>query len=257
MKILGIIPARYASTRFMGKPLVEIDGKTMIHRVYEQVKKAKSLSKIIVATDDDRIFNHVKSFGGDVMMTSEKHQSGTDRCAEVVNNLMRHEILKKMMPNKPIKETLFDAVVNIQGDEPFIDPSQINKVVEILNNSRFPIATLVKKMENQEDILNPNIVKCVFSNNNKALYFSRSPIPYLRNIDDTDWHKTGEFYKHIGLYAYRTTVLNTIAQLLPSRLEKLESLEQLRWLENGYEIGVAITDIETIGIDTPEDLKKI
>ena len=138
MKILGIIPARYASTRFMGKPLVEIDGKTMIHRVYEQVKKAKSLSKIIVATDDDRIFNHVKSFGGDVMMTSEKHQSGTDRCAEVVNNLMRHEILKKMMPNKPIKETLFDAVVNIQGDEPFIDPSQINKVVEILNNSRFP-----------------------------------------------------------------------------------------------------------------------
>jgi 3-deoxy-manno-octulosonate cytidylyltransferase (CMP-KDO synthetase) len=269
MKILGIIPARYASSRFMGKPLVEIGGKTMIQRVYEQALKAKCLSKVIVATDDERIFNHVKSFGGEVMMTAEGHPSGTDRCAEVVLKMNIDELFEGMNPRKTIvfegikakrKKTTYDIVVNIQGDEPFIDPSQIDKVVEILSNSEkgdFSISTLVKKIDNEELIHNPNVVKCVFSAKNKALYFSRSPIPYLRNTPPSNWLSTGEFYKHLGLYAYKTSVLLGITKLPPSRLEQLESLEQLRWLENGYEIGVAVTDIETIGIDTPEDLLKI
>jgi 3-deoxy-manno-octulosonate cytidylyltransferase (CMP-KDO synthetase) len=266
MKILGIIPARYASTRFMGKPLVDIGGKSMIQRVYEQALKAKCLSKIIVATDDERIFNHVKSFGGEVMMTAKGHPSGTDRCAEVALKMNMDEMFEGMNPHKSIvfegikpkrQKTTYDAVVNIQGDEPFIDPSQIEKVVEILRGGSFSISTLVKKIDNEELINNPNVVKCVFSNKNKALYFSRSPIPFLRNTPQKEWLSTGEFYKHLGLYAYKTGVLLEITQLPPSRLEILESLEQLRWLENGYEIGVAVTDIETIGIDTPGDLIKI
>ena len=258
MKVLGVIPARYASTRFPGKPLVNIQGKTMIQRVYEQAMKAKSLSKVIVATDDERIFNHIKSFNGEVMMTSNVHQSGTDRCAEVINKL---------------SSEAFDAVVNIQGDEPFINSSQIDAVVEVLKKEQFMIATLVKRInvdvyanemqsviamdEANRVIHNPNIVKAVFSSEGKALYFSRSPIPYLRNIPAEEWISKGEFYKHIGLYAYKSSVLKEIAQLPPSRLEQLESLEQLRWLENGYSIGIAETDLETIGIDTPEDLLKV
>ena len=249
MKVLGVIPARYASTRFPGKPLVDIQGKTMIQRVYEQAMKAKSLSKVIVATDDERIFNHVKSFKGEVMMTSDVHQSGTDRCAEVINQL---------------SSEAFDAVVNIQGDEPFINPSQIDSVVEVLKKEQFMIATLVKRiivtaneMRQEGVILNPNIVKAVFSSEGKALYFSRSPIPYLRNIPTDEWLSKGEFYKHIGLYAYKSSVLKEIALLPPSRLEQLESLEQLRWLENGYAIGIAEKNLETIGIDTPEDLLKV
>ena len=242
MKVLGVIPARYASTRFPGKPLVDIQGKTMIQRVYEQAMKAKSLSKVIVATDDERIFNHVKSFKGEVMMTSDVHQSGTDRCAEVINQL---------------SSEAFDAVVNIQGDEPFINPSQIDSVVEVLKKEQFMIATLVKRVHTEGVIHNPNIVKAVFSSEGKALYFSRSPIPYLRNTPTDEWLSKGEFYKHIGLYAYKSAVLKEIALLPPSRLEQLESLEQLRWLENGYAIGIAETDLETIGIDTPEDLLKV
>lgn len=242
MKVLGVIPARYASTRFPGKPLVDIQGKTMIQRVYEQAMKAKSLSKVIVATDDERIFNHVQSFKGEVMMTSNVHQSGTDRCAEVINQL---------------SSEAFDAVVNIQGDEPFIDPSQIDSVVEVLKKEQFMIATLVKRIHTVGVIHNPNIVKAVFSSEGKALYFSRSPIPYLRNTPTDEWLSKGEFYKHIGLYAYKSSVLKEIALLPPSRLEQLESLEQLRWLENGYAIGIAETDLETIGIDTPEDLLKV
>ena len=242
MKVLGVIPARYASSRFPGKPLVDIQGKTMIQRVYEQAMKAKSLSKVIVATDDERIFNHVKSFKGEVMMTSDVHQSGTDRCAEVINQL---------------SSEAFDAVVNIQGDEPFINPSQIDSVVEVLKKEQFMIATLVKRIYTEGVIHNPNIVKAVFSSEGKALYFSRSPIPYLRNIPIDEWLSKGEFYKHIGLYAYKSSVLKEIALLPPSRLEQLESLEQLRWLENGYAIGIAETNLETIGIDTPEDLLKV
>ena len=242
MKVLGIIPARYASTRFPGKPLVDIQGKTMIQRVYEQAMKAKSLSKVIVATDDERIFNHVKSFKGEVMMTSDVHQSGTDRCAEVINQL---------------SSEAFDAVVNIQGDEPFINPIQIDSVVEVLKKEPFMIATLVNRIHTEGVIHNPNIVKAVFSSEGKAIYFSRSPIPYLRNTPTDEWLSKGEFYKHIGLYAYKSAVLKEIALLPPSRLEQLESLEQLRWLENGYSIGIAETDLETIGIDTPEDLLKV
>ena len=242
MKVLGVIPARYASTRFPGKPLVDIQGKTMIQRVYEQAMKATSLSKVIVATDDERIFNHVKSFKGEVMMTSNVHQSGTDRCAEVINQLLSEA---------------FDAVVNIQGDEPFINPSQIDSVVEVLKKEQFMIATLVKRIYTEGVIHNPNIVKAVFSSEGKALYFSRSPIPYLRNIPIDEWLSKGEFYKHIGLYAYKSSVLKEIALLPPSRLEQLESLEQLSWLENGYAIGIAETNLETIGIDTPEDLLKV
>ena len=261
MKVLGIIPARYNSTRFPGKPLVDIKGKTMIQRVYEQARKAKSLAQVIVATDDLRIFNHVKSFGGEALMTATEHQSGTDRCAEVatmmnLNMMMQsHEVTQKYAFDA--KRALpFDAVVNIQGDEPFIDPEQIEKVIEILRGGIFAIATLAKSIDNQEDILNPNIVKAVFAADGRALYFSRSPIPNLRNSSPDEWAKQGEIFKHIGLYAYKMQTLQEIARLPQSRLEQLESLEQLRWLENGYAIGVGKTDLETIGIDTPEDLMK-
>jgi 3-deoxy-manno-octulosonate cytidylyltransferase (CMP-KDO synthetase) len=262
LKVLGIIPARYSSTRFPGKPLVDIKGKSMIQRVYEQAKKAKSLAHVVVATDDERIFEHVKNFGGEVMMTAAEHQSGTDRCAEVAALLNMDVLIASHTHTRQFafdaQRTLpFDAVVNIQGDEPFIDPMQIEKVIEILRGGIFPIATLAKAIDNQEDILNPNVVKAVFAVNGRALYFSRSQIPNLRNVSQTDWAKQGEIYKHIGLYAYKMQTLQEIARLAPSHLEQLESLEQLRWLENGYSIGVGKTDLETIGIDTPEDLKKI
>lgn len=262
MKVLGVIPARYSSTRFPGKPLVNINGKSMIQRVYEQAKKAKSLAHVVVATDDERIFEHVKSFGGEAMMTAAEHQSGTDRCAEVAA-MMNLDVITQASENAKSfafdvpRERPFDAVVNIQGDEPFIDPEQIEKVIEILRGGIFSIATLAKTIDNQEDILNPNIVKAVFSADGRALYFSRSPIPNLRNTPQYEWSKKGEIFKHIGLYGYKMQTLQEIARLAPSRLEQLESLEQLRWLENGYAIGVGKTDLETIGIDTPEDLKKI
>ena len=259
MKVLGVIPARYASTRFPGKPLIDIKGKSMIQRVYEQAKKTKTLAHVIVATDDQRIFDHVKSFGGDVIMTSSEHQSGTDRCADVVTMLNLDVITEASEHAKQFafdkeRETPYNAVVNIQGDEPFIDPEQIDKVVGIMTADNFSIATLAKRIDNQEDITNPNVVKVVFDDDNCALYFSRSPIPYLRNTPQYQWAKTGEFYKHIGLYCYSTKILQDLAALEPSRLEQLESLEQLRWLQNGYMIGVGQTDLETFGIDTPEDL---
>jgi 3-deoxy-manno-octulosonate cytidylyltransferase (CMP-KDO synthetase) len=290
MKILGVIPARYASTRFPAKPLVMIDGKSMIQRVYEQAKKCKSLARVVVATDDKRIFDHVKSFGGDVLMTSETHQSGTDRCAEVVEQLnfeiqtahIDSDVAPVFGKITPRFEGIFTAVINIQGDEPFIQPEQIEKIADILrgpflenakakiaseatstalNSKRqttdFDIATLSKSIDNQEDIDNSNVVKVVFSEGGRAIYFSRSPIPFLRNLDKKDWAKSGQFFKHIGLYGYKTSVLLKLAQLSPSPLEKSESLEQLRWLENGFTIGVAQTNLETIGIDTPEDLAKL
>ena len=239
MKSLGIIPARFESSRFPGKPLVEIGGKTMIQRVYEQCQKAATLTDVIVATDDVRIFDHVISFGGKVKMTSPHHPTGTDRIAEVAASMEG-----------------FDIIVNIQGDEPFIHPQQIESVINIFKkNKKAEIATGVKLIENQVDIFNPNVVKCVFGKNGKALLFSRSPIPFLRNEEKENWSTT-HFYKHIGMYAFRRNTLLEITKLSPSRLEKLESLEQLRWLENGLEIFTTELPFDSFGIDMPEDLEK-
>ena len=241
MKILGIIPARYASTRFPGKPLVTINGKSMVQRVYEQASAASILTKVIVATDSQRIFDHVNSFGGEVFMTKSNHQSGTDRCAEVASHFQKE----------------YEIVINIQGDEPFIQPVQIDSLGEFMKNTDFQIGTLAKLIgEKAEMIYSPNVVKVVFAQQ-RAIYFSRHPIPYIRNHTKENWMYQFDYYKHIGMYAYRMETLLEIAELLPSKLEYAESLEQLRWLENGYSIGIQKTELETFGIDTPEDLKKI
>jgi len=239
MKSLGIIPSRFASTRFPGKPLVEIQGKSMIQRVFEQCKKCKSLSDVIVATDDKRIFNHVLDFGGKVQMTSSDHPSGTDRIAEVA----------KEMPD-------FDIIVNIQGDEPFIQPEQIETVLSLFSNKNVGIGTGYRPLEKHEDIINPHKVKVLFSDLGKAIYFSRSPVPHVSGKYLKDW-STEHFFKHIGIYAFRRETLLEITKLLPSRLEQLESLEQLRWLENDFDIHVIELPFDSLGIDTPEDLKQL
>lgn len=236
MNIIGIIPARYASTRFPGKPLIDIGGKSMIQRVYEQCKKSESLSDVIVATDDERIAEHVRGFGGKVMMTDTNHQSGTDRCAEVVHKY----------------DGLCDAVINIQGDEPFIDPTQIDALAFAFSELHTQIATLIKPLKDEADVKNPNIVKVTQNKDHQAIYFSRSPIPYRRNPEA---HIV--YYKHIGIYGYRKEVLTDITRLPLGSLEQAENLEQLRWLENGYKITLAETSIENIAIDTPDDLKKV
>lgn len=242
---LGVIPARYASSRFPGKPLVMINGKSMIMRVYEQTLKTTVLDRVIVSTDDERIFDHVKENGGEVMMTSEAHISGTSRIGEVVGNLSF------------LGECPYDVIVNIQGDEPFIDPSQIDLVVSLFSDPEVMIGTLIRKIGNNEDLFNPNIVKVVTDQKGKALYFSRSPIPYLRAIPQDVWLDHYNFYRHIGLYAYRALVLNPVLNLPAAPPELAESLEQLRWLYHGYNIHTAVTDIETVGIDVPEDLLKL
>lgn len=241
MKFIGIIPARYASTRFPGKPLAVLGGKSVIQRVYEQV--SKTLNDTVVATDDERIYNAVESFGGKAVMTSPNHKSGTDRCYEAYTKVGKD----------------FDVVVNIQGDEPFIRESQIETVCRCFDEKETQIATLAKPFTAEQGmaaIENPNSPKIVTDNNGFALYFSRSVIPYMRGIDKSEWLNNFTFLKHIGLYAYRTDVLKEITRLQQSPLEKAESLEQLRWLQNGYRIKVGLTDIETIGIDTPDDLHK-
>lgn len=240
-RFLGIIPARYSSSRFPGKPLVKIGGKMMIQRVYEQVKD--SLDEVCVATDDMRIIEAVRSFGGNVIMTSERHKSGTDRCREAM--------LKR--------EGKFDVVVNVQGDEPFIQPGQIELLKSCFDDKKTQIATLVKpfsKEDGWEALSNPNSPKVIVNDKMEALYFSRSVIPYVRNYPQPEWFDHQIFYKHIGLYAYRADALTEITELEQSPLEIAESLEQLRWLENGYKIKVAVTQFETIGIDTLEDLDK-
>ena len=234
--ILGIIPARYGSTRFPGKPLIDIGGKSMLHRVYEQSLKSKSLKKIIVATDDERIAAHVIGFGGEVSLTSLDHQSGTDRCAEVFQK----------------ERGQFDIIINIQGDEPFIDPAQIDLLAGCFDDEKIHIATLIKKLEREEDIRNPNIVKVIRNYLNEAIYFSRSPIPYRRNPEAQI-----SYFKHIGIYGYRADALMEITKLPLGNLEKAESLEQLRWVENGYRIGVKETTMESLSIDTPDDLKHV
>jgi len=238
MKILGIIPARYASTRFPAKPLTDLGGQSMIKRVYTQAKKSKSLTHVVVATDHAAIANHVSDFGGNVCMTDENHVSGTDRCFEVVTK----------------EKSMFDYVINIQGDEPFIAPEQIDLLASLFDGNT-ELATLIKKLESQEQLMNPNVVKVVINKKMEAMYFSRSSIPYWRG-KEPDWVNQHSYYKHIGLYGYRTDILKEITSLKPSALEKAESLEQLRWLENGYKIKVAETQLETLGIDTPEDLKE-
>ncbi|MFI5162443.1 MAG: 3-deoxy-manno-octulosonate cytidylyltransferase [Sphingobacteriales bacterium] len=240
MKVLGIIPARYASTRFPGKPLVDIAGKTMIQRVYEQAKKCSLLSEVIVATDDERIYDHVIVFGGKAMMTSPTHQSGTDRCAEVA-----------------LKHSEFDTIVNIQGDEPYIDPEQISKLIGCFNHRNTQIATLIKKVLTNEELHNTNSPKVIVNKNSEAIYFSRSALPHIRGKEDKDWLNHFTYFKHIGIYGYRADVLQQITKLPVSSLEKAESLEQLRWIENGYKIKVAETEIETVAIDTPEDLTNL
>ena len=241
MKFLGIIPARYASTRFPAKPLAMLGGKTVIQRVYEQV--IDQLDDAYVATDDERIEAAVKAFGGKVVMTSENHKSGTDRCYEAACKVGKG----------------YDVIVNIQGDEPFIQHDQIQAIKSCFNDITTQIATLVKPFDSNDsfDLLeNPNSPKVVINEYQQAMYFSRSVIPYLRGVDKEEWLKKHVYYRHIGLYAYRIDVLKEITSLSQSSLEIAESLEQLRWLENGYVIKVGFTDVETIGIDTPEDLIK-
>ncbi len=242
LRFVAIIPARYASTRFPGKPLVDIGGKTMIQRVYDQVSKV--LDDVYVATDDERIFDKVRSFGGKVIMTSDAHRSGTDRCYEAFTKL----------------DDWFDVVINVQGDEPFIQPEQIEALKNCFADEETQIATLVKKITERDGVevlFNPNSPKVVIDKQNNALYFSRSPIPYKRGSDEKNWIAEHDYYKHVGVYAYRSEVLSQIVQMPPSKLELAESLEQLRWLENGLKIKAGFTDVETVGIDTPEDLEKI
>ncbi|MDK2840994.1 MAG: 3-deoxy-manno-octulosonate cytidylyltransferase synthetase [Anaerophaga sp.] len=241
--ILGIIPARYASTRFPGKPLADIGGKPMIQRVYEQASKA--LTQLVVATDDTRIMEAVKNFGGVCVMTSDKHRSGTDRCTEALDK------------TEALNNRQYQVVVNIQGDEPFIDPRQIEKLVMCFYNAETEIATLVKPLKNNNDLFDPNKPKVVLNSSSQALYFSRSPIPHLRNFPKEEWHQHHNYYIHIGLYAYRTDVLREITLLKPAPLEIAESLEQLRWLENGYAITTRKTEFESWSIDSPMDIDEL
>lgn len=242
MKFIGIVPARYASSRFPGKPLADIGGMSMIERVYTQIKDV--LDEVCVATDDVRILDAVKAFGGNVVMTSDQHKSGTDRCYEAYTKAGDG----------------FDIVVNVQGDEPFIRPEQIELLKGCFADRSTQIATLVKPFHANDDfesvLFNPNSPKVVLNKQQEAMYFSRSVIPYVRGKEYTEWLSNHTYYNHIGLYAYRADVLKEITRLPQSPLELAESLEQLRWLENGYRIKVGITDHETIGIDTPEDLER-
>ena len=241
MKVLAIIPARYASTRFPAKPLALLGGKPIVQRVYEQV--AKVVERVVVATDDERIYEAVRTFGGEVVMTSPNHRSGTDRCAEAYKKLCCEA----------------DIVINVQGDEPFIATEQIEALIGCFDSEAVDIATLVKPFSAEDGIEaleNPNSPKVVMNKKGEAVYFSRSVIPYLRGVERSEWLKCHTFYKHIGIYAFRAKVLGEVTALAQTPLEMAESLEQLRWLESGYKIKVGITDIETIGIDTPEDLER-
>lgn len=239
MKVVGIIPARYNSTRFPGKPLAMIKGKTMIQRVCEQAWKSK-LDAVVVATDDIRIADEVLKFGGKYVMTDPRHQSGTDRCCEAVQML----------------EEQYDAVINIQGDEPFIDPRHIDLLVDMISRDDTQLASLAKRVEDAEDLFGSSKVKVVMDKTGKALYFSRNPIPFMQNVAHEKWLQKGRFYQHIGIYAYKIETLHQIAKMQPSALEQAESLEQLRWLENGLSIRMAVVAGESISIDTPDDLAK-
>ena len=238
MKFMAIIPARYASTRFPGKPLAILGGKTVIQRVYEQVSSV--LDEVYVATDDERIFQAVESFGGRAVMTRADHKSGTDRIEEAAEKI----------------GSAADVIINVQGDEPFIQPSQIETLMHLFDAPETQIGTLGKPFESLEAVDNPNSPKIVTDTRGFALYFSRSVIPFIRGVDRQDWFGRYPFLKHLGIYAYRREVLRQVTALPQSSLEQAESLEQLRWLQNGYRIRVGLTDVETVGIDTPEDLSR-
>lgn len=238
MKFIGIIPARYASTRFPGKPLALLGGKPVIQHVYEKV--AAVLEAAYVATDDERIYDVVKSFGGQVVMTRTDHKSGTDRIEEAIEKIGGE----------------WDVVVNVQGDEPFVAKSQLDTICHCFDDPTTQIATLGKPFESMEAVQNPNSPKIVVDNMGFAMYFSRSVIPYVRGKEMSSWLTHYPFLKHLGIYAYRKDVLRQVTQLLQSSLEIAESLEQLRWLQNGFKIKVGTTDVETVGIDTPQDLER-
>lgn len=242
LRIAGIIPARYASTRFPGKPIAMLGDRTVIQRVYEQA--AKSLGIVYVATDDDRIRETVEKFGGKAIMTSPYHISGTDRCSEAVSLIESETDLK------------IDVVINIQGDEPFIRPVQIELLASCFTDDSVEIATLIRKVLPGEDLQNINQVKVVISKEGDAIYFSRAVIPYMRDAEINEWTERHTYFKHLGIYGYRTSILKKLTSLERSSLEIAESLEQNRWLENGYTIRTAVTEWESIGIDTPEDLER-
>jgi 3-deoxy-manno-octulosonate cytidylyltransferase (CMP-KDO synthetase) len=240
MSILGIIPARYESSRFPGKVLADIKGKTMVQRVYEQAVKSTCLAKVVVATEDQRVVDHITNIGGEALLTNPDHASGTDRCYEALQ----------------LQQEEYDYVINIQGDEPFIDPQQIDELARLLDGSA-ELATLIKKITTNDELFNLGEVKTVFNKNMEALYFSRQPIPYYRKVAEMDWLQQHDYYKHIGIYAYRADILKRISQLPVSPLEQAEALEQLRWLENGLMIKLAFTEFESVCIDTKEDLAKV
>ena len=242
-KILGIIPARFASSRFPGKPLIDIKGKPMIQHVYERL--AKLISNAVVATDDERIEQVVKGFGGNVIMTSPEHSSGTERCFEAFEKY------------RQIYSFNADVVLNIQGDEPFIKEDHIQKIISAFSNKDTEIVTLAKLIDSRDELFNYNQPKVVLNIFEEALYFSRAAIPFLRDVDEKLWLAKYNYYKHIGIYAYRADVLEKIVKLKPTKLEKAESLEQLRWLENGMKIKVKITEFDSQSIDTPEDLQRL
>ncbi len=238
--ILGVIPARYASSRFPGKPLINILGKSMIQRVYEEANKSKLIDKLVVATDDERIHEHVLQFGGNVLMTKEEHPSGTDRCFEA---------LQKTDGN-------YNYVINIQGDEPFIKADQIDELAQVCDGNT-QLATQMIAVDNYEILFDNGEVKIVLNDANEAIYFSRMVIPFIKGIDEKEWHKHHTYYRHVGMYAYRTDVLKDITLLAPSSLENAESLEQLRWLQAGYKIKLAITAYDSHCIDKPSDVDKV
>jgi 3-deoxy-manno-octulosonate cytidylyltransferase (CMP-KDO synthetase) len=240
MRILGIIPARYASSRFPGKPLAQIKGRSMLQRVYEQTVKAQLLTRVIIATDDERIARHANEIGAEVVMTKVEHPSGTDRCFEAYQ----------------LHAQPFDYVVNVQGDEPFLDPEQIDSLARVCDGQT-EIATQMIKCNDHAVLFDTGEVKIVLSENQEALYFSRNVIPHIKNVSEKEWHKHFDYYRHVGMYAYRVDVLEKITKLKPSSLEKAESLEQLRWVQHGYRIKCAETNFDSHCVDTPEDIEKV
>lgn len=239
MKALGIIPSRYGSSRFPGKPLVEIAGKSMIQRVYERSVQSK-LTKVVVATDDERIFDHVVGFGGQAVMTSSDHHTGTDRCVEAFNIIGEY----------------YDCVINIQGDEPVINPTQLDLLAFCFNDMNCEIATLATKVKSNDILFDPSKIKVVVDANKQALYFSRFPIPY-QQVPEEQWLENHAYLKHVGIYGFRPQVLKLLGKLQPSSLEKAESLEQLRWMQNGYKIQVKITEFDSISVDIPKDIDRV